>query len=254
MTRLEFEGHAKGAVEKVTVDIKDLVIAGWTGRDVTALNHHIEELKAIGVQPPSRVPIYYRAAAQMLTQAASIQVLGEDSSGEVEPVLIGAADRLWVTVGADHTDRKVESYGIAVSKQMCAKPIGRTAWRFEEVEAHWDSLILRRPAVPDSRSARTDLRVAGQQAPAHGYRHVLRHHARPRRHPVGGAVRDGTRRSGARPQDHPCLRRRDPADRRLKRYPPMELAATRTSMASLQGGPCVNRAGKRRFSAFGRNK
>ena len=143
MARLEFEGHAKGALENVSVDVKDLVIAGWTGRDVAALNHHIEELKAIGVQPPSRVPIYYRAAAQMLTQADSIQVLGDDSSGEVEPVLIGAADRLWVTVGADHTDRKVESYGIAISKQMCAKPIGRTAWRFEEVEPHWDKLVLR---------------------------------------------------------------------------------------------------------------
>jgi hypothetical protein len=143
MARLEFDGHAKGAVEKVAVDIRDLVIAGWTGRDVAALNHHIEELKSIGVQPPSRVPIYYRAAAQMLTQADTIQVLGDDSSGEVEPVLIGAADRLWVTVGADHTDRKVESYGIAISKQMCAKPIGRVAWRFEEVEPHWDKLVLR---------------------------------------------------------------------------------------------------------------
>lgn len=143
MALLQFEGHAKGAVESVSVDIKDLVIAGWTGRDVTALNHHIEELKAIGVQPPSRVPIYYRASAQMLTQADRIQVLGDDSSGEVEPVLVGAADRLWVTVGADHTDRKVESYGIAVSKQMCAKPIGHTAWRYEEVEPHWDRLMLR---------------------------------------------------------------------------------------------------------------
>jgi hypothetical protein len=143
MALLQFDGHAKGAVGKVSVDIENLVIAGWTGRDVTALNHHIEELKAIGVQPPSRVPIYYRAAAQMLTQADRIQVLGDESSGEVEPVLVGAADRLWVTVGADHTDRKVESYGIAVSKQMCAKPIGRTAWRFEEVEPHWDRLMLR---------------------------------------------------------------------------------------------------------------
>lgn len=143
MVHLRFEGHAKGAAEKVAVDIENLVIAGWTGRDVTALNHHIEELKAIGVQPPSRVPIYYRVAVQMLTQADRIQVLGDASSGEVEPVLIGTADRLWVTVGADHTDRNVESYGIAVSKQMCAKPIGRTAWRFEEVEPHWDRLMLR---------------------------------------------------------------------------------------------------------------
>ena len=151
MARLQFDGHAKGAIEKVAVEIETLIIAGWTGRDVTALNHHIEELKAIGVQPPSRVPIYYRVAAQMLTQADRIQVLGDDSSGEVEPVLVGADNRLWVTVGADHTDRKVESYGIAVSKQMCAKPIGRTAWRFEEVEPHWDRLMLRSFIQEDGR-------------------------------------------------------------------------------------------------------
>ena len=143
MALLELAGHAKGKIERVAAQIDHLVIAGWTGRDVAALNHHIEELKAIGVEPPSKVPIYYRVSAQMLTQDAAIQVLGGDSSGEVEPVLVAAADRLWVTVGADHTDRKVESYGIAVSKQMCAKPIGRTAWRFEEVAPHWDRLMLR---------------------------------------------------------------------------------------------------------------
>ena len=143
MTEIVFEGHAKGAVEKIAVEIGDLVIAGWTGRDVAALNHHIEELKALGVMPPSKVPIYYRVGAHLLTQAPSVQVLGDDSSGEVEPVLLAAAGRLWVTIGADHTDRKVESYGIAVSKQMCAKPVGTVAWRFEEVEPHWDRLMLR---------------------------------------------------------------------------------------------------------------
>jgi len=133
--RVEFDGSV--------VEIDQLVIAGWTGRDVAALNHHIEELKAIGVQPPSKVPLYYRVAAQMLTQADRIQVLGDDTSGEVEPVLVGAADRLWVTVGADHTDRKLESFGVAVSKQVCPKIIGRTAWRLEEVKPHWDRLMLR---------------------------------------------------------------------------------------------------------------
>jgi Protein of unknown function (DUF2848) len=143
MATLRFEGLAKGDVEQVIVEIEDLVIAGWTGRDVAALNHHIEELQAIGVAPPSQVPIYYRVAASLLTQADKVQALGSDSSGEVEPVLVAASDRLWVTLGADHTDRKVESYGIAVSKQMCPKPIGRRAWRFEEVEPHWDRLMLR---------------------------------------------------------------------------------------------------------------
>jgi len=135
MARLELDGRP--------ADINDLVIAGWTGRDVAALNHHIEELKAIGVQPPSKVPLYYRVSASLLTQADSVQVLGDDSSGEVEPVLVGTPDRLWVTIGADHTDRKVESYGVAVSKQMCAKVVACHAWRFEDVEPHWDKLILR---------------------------------------------------------------------------------------------------------------
>ncbi len=135
MARVELDGRA--------CDIDDLIIAGWTGRDVAALEHHIEELKAIGVQPPSRVPLYYRVAASLLTQAASIQVVGDDTSGEAEPVLVGTADRLWITVGADHTDRKLETYGVAQSKQVCAKVIGRSAWRFEDVEPHWDELILR---------------------------------------------------------------------------------------------------------------
>jgi len=125
------------------VDIDELVIAGWTARDVTALERHIEELKAIGVPPPSRVPLYYRLAACLLTQAETIQVLGNETSGEVEPVLLGTPDRLWVTVGADHTDRKMESYGVAAARQLCPKVMARTAWRFEEVEPHWDQLVLK---------------------------------------------------------------------------------------------------------------
>ena len=143
MATLSFEGCAKGGIEKVAVEIEDLVIVGWTGRDVAALNHHIEELKAIGVQPPSSVPLYYRVSSGLLTQADKIQVVGDDTSGEVEPVLVGAADRLWVTVGSDHTDRKAESFSVAFAKQICAKAVGRTAWRFEEVEPHWDRLMLR---------------------------------------------------------------------------------------------------------------
>jgi hypothetical protein len=143
MATLSFEGHAKGGVEEVAVEIQELVIAGWTGRDVAALNRHIEELKAIGVPPPSSVPLYYCVSADLLTQSDKIQVVGDDTSGEVEPVLVGAPDRLWVTLGSDHTDRKAESYSVTVAKQICAKAVGRTAWRFEEVESHWDRLMLR---------------------------------------------------------------------------------------------------------------
>src|SRR5260370_22228536 len=105
MPTLSFEGHAKGGVEKVAVEIEQLVIAGWTGRDVAALNHHIEELKALGVQPPSSVPLYYRRSPQLLTQADGIQGVGDDTSGEAEPVLGGAEDRLRVTLGSGPAGR-----------------------------------------------------------------------------------------------------------------------------------------------------
>ncbi len=36
-----------------------LVIAGWAGRDETAVRRHIEELAELGVPPPSRTPLFY---------------------------------------------------------------------------------------------------------------------------------------------------------------------------------------------------
>lgn len=120
-----------------------LVVAGWTGRDRAAIDHHIEELAALGVPRPSQVPLYYRVSAQMVTQATTIEVLGEDSSGEVEPVLLRCGGRWWLTVGSDHTDRRVEAYSVAVSKQMCPKPVAELAWDWDEVEAHQDEIELR---------------------------------------------------------------------------------------------------------------
>jgi hypothetical protein len=125
------------------IEPKQLVIAGWTGRDRASIDHHIEELAAIGVPRPSSVPLYYRVAASLLTQASQIEVLGAGSSGEVEPVLVRARGRWWLTVGSDHTDRDAERVGVALSKQLCAKPIASSAWAWEAVAAHADIVGLR---------------------------------------------------------------------------------------------------------------
>ena len=123
--------------------IHDLVIAGWTGRDLAAVEHHIAELAAIGVPRPPSVPCYYRVGAQLLTSAAEIQVPGAASSGEAECVMLAAEDGMLVAVGSDHTDRKVETYNITVSKQMCPKPVSREVWRYADLAEHWDRLVLR---------------------------------------------------------------------------------------------------------------
>jgi hypothetical protein len=124
-------------------EIRQLVIAGWTGRDQDAVERHIAELEVLGVKRPSETPIFYRLSPSRATTSTHIQVIGTESSGEVEFVLLSAEDRLWVGLGSDHTDRAVETYDVAFSKQICDKPIATVFWDYEEVAPHWDDLQLR---------------------------------------------------------------------------------------------------------------
>jgi hypothetical protein len=40
---------------------RQLIIAGWTGRDRVAQEKHIAELEALGVRRPPSTPVYYRS-------------------------------------------------------------------------------------------------------------------------------------------------------------------------------------------------
>ena len=122
MPTLQLQVAGGGAL---ALDIERLIIAGWTGRDRDA------------------VPTFYPLAAQLLTTADVLEVPRDDSSGETEFVLLQGPDALYIGIGSDHTDRKVEAYDVTVSKQMCAKPMGREVWRFDEVADHWDALEMR---------------------------------------------------------------------------------------------------------------
>ena len=143
MFDLAFTIDAQGTTTPLTLAIDQAVIAGWTGRDPAARDKHIAELEAIGIARPATTPIYYRVSARRITTADSIEVSGQDSSGEVEFVLIGWQGRIFVGLGSDHTDRKVETYSVTVSKQMCDKVMAPVLWELEEVAGHWDQMILR---------------------------------------------------------------------------------------------------------------
>ncbi|CAB3830600.1 DUF2848 domain-containing protein [Achromobacter anxifer] len=128
---------------QVEVEFNTLIVAGWAGRDMAAIEHHIEELAAIGVPRPSSVPLYYRIADNQLTQAETVQALGEDSSGEVETFVFSVDGEMYVSIASDHTDRKLETYSVAMSKQVCVKPVAASAWRLADVADYWDELIIR---------------------------------------------------------------------------------------------------------------
>ena len=125
------------------LSIGHLYVAGWTGRNKDAVDHHIEELAAIGIAPPSHVPLYYRVSNTLLTQDTVIEVLGDTTSGEVEPLLIQHNGDIYIGLASDHTDRELEAYSVAASKQACPKPAASELWTFESVKEHLDLLILR---------------------------------------------------------------------------------------------------------------
>ncbi len=138
-----FERQSKCGSLLMSFEATDLVMAGWTGRDQDAVQHHIEELKALNVPPPSKVPLFYRVDPALLAGSVGhITVVGDTSSGEAEVVLLQMADGLWVGLGSDHTDRAFEAHSIQLSKQLCRKPMAETLWNYEDVIDHWDDLIL----------------------------------------------------------------------------------------------------------------
>ena len=132
-----------GEERGVAVTPREIVIAGFTGRDQDAVRRHVEELAREGVPRPTEVPAFYRVDAGLLTTASTITVRSERTSGEAEPVLICAMDGWYVGLGSDHTDRDLEREDIERSKAACPKVIATEVLPYELAAARWDDLRLR---------------------------------------------------------------------------------------------------------------
>ena len=165
--KLFFTVDAQESVDPVVAEIHTFIVAGWAGRDLAAIEHHIEELARLGVRRPSAVPLFYRVAENQLTQASCIQVVGPDTSGEAEVLIFSANGEMFVGLTSDHTDRKQEAASVALSKQLCAKPVGKTVWRFSSVAEYWDELIIRSTIEEDGKE------VVYQQGALSALRHPL---------------------------------------------------------------------------------
>lgn len=144
---LKFKRRFEGGSDDVTFDTNALILAGWSGRDETSVKGHIEELGHLGVPAPSSYPLLYRVSATLVSQTERLEVLGPHTSGEIEYVVVSMADGLWLTVGSDQTDRVAEVHGVALSKQLAGKVLGRTLWKLYEVRSHFDRLQLRAHVV-----------------------------------------------------------------------------------------------------------
>ncbi len=124
------------------VALRHLTVAGWTGRDREALEHHIREMVALGFPAPASVPVHYPIAAALLTHDAAIQTIGPQTSGEVEPMILQIGRKRYLGLASDHTDRALAAHSIGLAKQVCAKPCAPVLWPWEEVADRLDDLRL----------------------------------------------------------------------------------------------------------------
>jgi len=137
---LSFDVPGRGPVR---LDLRRALAAGYTGRDRKLVQEHIDELAHLGVPPPRHVPMLFPIIPTLVTFARHISVLGFDSTPEIEVVLFRAGGEDFVSLGSDHTDRKIEIQSIPISKNVCPKPVAPVAWPVAEVAGHWDRLLLR---------------------------------------------------------------------------------------------------------------
>lgn len=141
--------HADGKIESIMVGIDYCIVTDWARRSTEGSGSSYERSE-LRLAHTRQAPKFYPVANNQLTQSERIQVVGPHSTGAAEVLLFKHENELLVSLVSDLTDRALEVHSSALSKQICAKPIARTAWRYNDIVEHWDKLIMRAWLVTDS--------------------------------------------------------------------------------------------------------
>lgn len=117
---------------------------GSATRDPATAVAHQQEVARSGIHIATDVPAprIYPIGIHAFTMENEVFVQSDRTSGEVE-IVLHMADRLYVGVGSDHTDRALETVSIPGSKQACANHLAAVLWPFDELRDHWDDCVLR---------------------------------------------------------------------------------------------------------------
>ncbi|GAB3135556.1 DUF2848 domain-containing protein [Tsukamurella serpentis] len=129
-----------------TVEVLNVLNAGYAGRDQAEVEHHIAELAELGVPAPQTTPTVYPVSPYLARQTDQVDVQHGRTSGEAEwgIVLLGDRDEDVLLVAAcDHTDRELERHGVAWSKNASPDVLSEKAWRLTDVADRIDAITMR---------------------------------------------------------------------------------------------------------------
>lgn len=162
---MDFKIESKAGTSVISADIKNLMVVGFSGKDVEKTMEHIHELEKEGVKCPSEVPVPYQCDPQIITRKPVIDVIGAKTSGEAEYLILCHDGKFYIGIGSDHTDRDMEAVSIHKSKQVCLKPCSETFWEYEEVKDHLPQLRLVSTQIVDGKEIEYQNGVAGDLLP-----------------------------------------------------------------------------------------
>lgn len=140
--QLELLTDGGTTVQPLVFEVRTVVLGGYAARDPHELARHVEELREIGIDAPEEVPAFWAMSRHLVTTARRIEVQGNHTSGEIEYALLFQQGRTYVAAVSDHTDRKVETYSIPRSKQLCAKVLSSKVIALDDVLDDWDNGAL----------------------------------------------------------------------------------------------------------------
>lgn len=83
----------------------------------------------------------FPVSVDRLTGDDTIEVVGGETGALGALALIASSAGALVGIGADHFDRALAS-DPGRARQICAKPLARSVWRFAEIAGHLDALVL----------------------------------------------------------------------------------------------------------------
>jgi hypothetical protein len=135
--------ETKDEKRKLIFNYERMVNAGYVGKNQKEVRRHIQELAEKGIPGPKSTPVLFPVVCRTLVTDSAIEVYSKKTSGEA------SENEVYVGLGSDHTDRHLEEIDIPRSKQICPNLMSRKVWLLEEVEDHWDDLLMKATVVKD---------------------------------------------------------------------------------------------------------
>ena len=128
---------------ELSFNLNRVLIVGYSGSNTKKIMEHIEELeKELGVPAPKKIPTIFECSREVLTSEPKISFVGDMTSGEAEYLIIKHLNKIYIGLGSDHTDRKLESISVLKSKQVCPKPFSTKLWLYDDIKEYWNNIRL----------------------------------------------------------------------------------------------------------------